>query len=189
MLNWKLRNLSWKNLMILTAMFLSSCGGTTGLDDYYITFRMVGVFTQPETATGNNEPIAQTFKLTAISLFDADGNEYQLLTDGTTEYKVINRAQVVYQKLISESYYNVAFNQAKLVFAPVIAVDTKVSTDVVVTLDSSEASYNEPFTIEKARDYTFTVKSNWKNTVTRDETTDPVTESISSPTFTLVLGD
>ncbi|MBI2601449.1 MAG: hypothetical protein HYW48_00185 [Deltaproteobacteria bacterium] len=166
-------------LFLLLSGLLLSCQGVT-LNVFFLDVKMLGVSETPEGAGGSADPISESFTVQKITALDDEKKEYVLLEE-EKEVKIVNRTLLIFQKEVPSEFKGKTFTQFKVTFSTAAKATSRFTQDADLTLDLTEASYDDTFSVASGHGLTFVIKVKWKNTVTRDE--DAETDQISSPAF------
>lgn len=170
--------------MALLFIALCGCEGVS-LSKQTITIKMLGTFEEPSvTPAGGFDPISQTYKLTGVSLTNADGSTEDLLADAPEQnkfFRIINRTQIIFSKEVSTAQIGQTYSSLNVTFDPAVTAISKYNANQGFVLEPATFAYDTSVSIEKGKSLIFTVKVKWKNTVTRDDTVDPPTETMEVP--------
>ncbi len=181
LLRW---NRLWQSLVAVLTM--SGCG--VSFDSAQsLTIRMLGVLVAPDGAAGAFEPTAQAYTLEGVFLSPdpVSGEALSLYTGDPEEFTIIDRAQVLFKRDIDATWVGESFEHLVVRFAPSVTGQSKYASDVSLTLTDPDVSSAGTFVVEQGQGLEVTVNVQWKNTVTRDESTSPSTETMELPTFDL----
>ena len=180
--------MSRKLVSIILGLGLTACGSTKLELDESLTVAMLGVFEAPTDATGNADPRSQTYTLQDVSLVGLDGSLVDLFPDEPKEIRIVNRSQIIHEADLSD-YAEAVYAGIRVEFAAAVVGAGKIEPEMAVTLADPIVLYAQQFTVEKAIAQRLEIHVQWKNTVTRDEAADPVTEVMAVPTFATQLVD
>ncbi len=182
-----------RRLLGILAILFVSTGVCACSDDALelterLTVAMQGTFVAPVDADGNAEPRFQNYVLTDVVLIEAGGVETSVYkATEATALKIVNRSQIIYEADLAE-LVDKTFTSARVSFQPGITGGGKIEDAMAVTLVDPELEIPSPFTVEATTTYRLNIEVQWKNTVTRDEDSDPKTETMTAPSFALDLG-
>ncbi len=168
-------------------LLLASC--EQSLDTaQYLRVRMIGVLTAPEAATGSYDPISQTYELEGVFLTPETGDSLSLYTEPEAkEVKIINRSQIIFETKVTEDYVGTNFSALAVRFSSTVLGASRYEEEHNLEMEDTDIIYSETFTFETGRGVSAVIDVNWKNTVTRDETTEPPTETMEVPTYTMTI--
>jgi len=176
-----IKQILWGALLSL----LSGCGDTFSLSlKEKLLISMIGVFEAPDGAEGNGEPRSMSFTLENVTLMAEDGAEIDLYEGEPAAFAIINRSQIIAEADVTD-HVGESFSGIRVSFAPDAVVTGKVTDKIAVTLPQPELMYSQAVTIEKAKELRLNIKTQWKNIVTRDDSTK--TESAVPPSFVLEI--
>jgi hypothetical protein len=175
------KQLLWASILSL----LTGCGDSLSISlKEKLLVAMIGVFEAPEGAEGNAEPRSMSFTLEKVTLIAEDGTETETYEGDPAEFAIINRSQIIAEADAAD-YVGDSFAGIRVTFSPEATVVGKVDDSMNVALTQSELLYAEAFTFEKAKELRVNIKTQWKNTITFDETAN--TETAISPSFELEI--
>lgn len=167
---------------------LTACGATKIDLKESLTIAMFGAFEAPADATGNAEPRSQTYTLQDVALVAADGTVVDLYDEDAKEVRIINRAQIIHAADLSD-YKENSYASIRVQFAAGVVGAGNLEDELTLTLADPVIVYAQTFTVEKAIAQRLEIQVNWKNTITRDDDADPVTEVMAAPAFATQLVD
>jgi hypothetical protein len=177
--------MGWTRFIYLTVSIklFASCGSLTTEETSSFTLRMVGTYSVPPGATGDDAPQSQTFSFTSLLIHKSDGTSVELFNDTAQKFKIIDRPQMIYKNTDMSAYDGTVFTRATVIFSPDVNVVTKAGNQFTLTLDPTSFDLGELFTITQGKAQVLTLKANWGQTVTEN---DDGSESISIPGFTMI---
>lgn len=150
---------------------------------------MVGVFERTPDGVGNAEPKRILFTLKGMEFLNDDGTTVDLW-EGADEmtYRVISRPQIVFEKKISD-YVGTTFMGLRLTFDETITGTGKYESDLDASLADPRPKFFQSLKVEKGQEMVITVNIQWKNTITRDSSVSPPTETMTPPSLRFSLED
>lgn len=178
-----------KYLLLIYFFLLSSCGSLTTLTSTTSTLRvrMMGNKTTATGADGTDTPDSMTFAITGVSVheFGATANT-DLLTNGSTSYKVINRPEAVYINEDTSDLETKTFDSITVTFDPTVTVVDSTGTAATLTLTTLAQQLTKTFTVDKHEKRQLTIKVYWGKTLKLDSTG---TLSVLPPTFNMTFDE
>jgi len=153
----------------------------------YLNIKFIGVLTAPEEATGDNDPISQDYTIEGIYLSpDPDsGDALSLYSDDPTEFRIIERSQIVYKREIDATWVGEKFDSLVIRLNSTVNGLSKFADDHVINLSAdatTDIGYYTEFSVEKGQGIDAVVQVQWKNTVMVDPA-DEANYLMSIPTF------
>lgn len=156
------------------AATLSACG--VSLDsESVMRIEMYGSSTVPASATGDKNPSFQNYILKSIGLVSAAGTTN--LLDSEDSYKIIDRAQLLYEKDMSNFKGN-EYTGISITFGPAVTGGNAKQSDLSFTLSNETISLVKTFTIQSAKSITFSIEAHWGNTLADGVMTEPEFEIV-----------
>lgn len=169
------------------ALILVGCGADTSLTfEEKLVIGMVGDFTAPDGATGNAEPRNVTMTLNSVTLTSETAGEIDFFTEEATEFMIASRSQILFEESLSD-YVDDTITSVNISFAVAGTAKGKYEDELAFVLENPVAVYAQPFTVNTGKLRRINVLLQWRNIVTRDETVDPPTETITPPSLEPVL--
>jgi hypothetical protein len=150
---------------------------------------MVGVFERTPDGVGNAEPKRILFTLKGLEFLNDDGTATDLW-DGADEttYRVISRPQIVFEKKISD-YVGTTFMGLRITFDETVKGAGKYQSDLDASLADPRPKFIQSLRVEKGQEMVITVNIQWKDTITRDSSVSPPTETMTPPSLRFSLED
>jgi hypothetical protein len=150
---------------------------------------MVGVFERTPDGVGNAEPKRVVFTLEGVDFIKDDGTTLDLWEGAeSTTHRVISRPQIVFEKTISD-YAGTTFTGLRLTFDGSITGAGKYESELAATLPDTTPEFIQTLKVEKGQEMAVTVNIQWKNTITRDSSASPPTETMTPPSIRFALED
>jgi hypothetical protein len=176
--------------LCLVGQGLGGCGGAASLKtDETLAVVMYGTFIAPVDATGNAEPRSQTYTLKDVAVMTDDGAVTSVMTEKEpVTLKIVNRSQIIESASLHD-FVDKTLTGVRVTFDTAITGAGKYEPEMAVALASADAELLQGIDIDTGKNVRLNIKVQWKNTVTRDDTADPPTESMTAPTFALDIGD
>jgi hypothetical protein len=150
---------------------------------------MVGVFERTPDGVGNAEPKRILFTLKGMDFLKDDGTTVDIWegADETT-HRVISRPQIVFEKKISD-YVGTTFMGLRLTFDETITGAGKYESELAASLPDPRPKFIQSLKVEKGQGMAITVNIQWKDTITRDSSATPPTETMTPPSLRFSLED
>jgi hypothetical protein len=150
---------------------------------------MLGTLVAPEGTEGNRDPVWQEYTLEGIFLSPdpASTDALSLYSDDPKAFKIIDRPQVIYKREIDATWVDEKFDSIVVHFSPTVMAAGLYADDYSIELPDGDVKFTDGFTVEKGQGILATINVQWKNTILRDEASDPPSESIIAPTFEIVI--
>lgn len=172
--------------LVALALLGTACGSTSLSTAPKLTIGMLGVFTAPTTATGNNMPKSETFSMLSATATTAAGKSLALYEGKALSFTVVNRPQIILEYKLSE-VSGETISSVSVLFDSSLTATGKYNSAMTTTLTNATVTYAAPLVVTTTKAFRLNVNVDWENTVNRDDTAK--TESLQSPTLELVLGD
>lgn len=175
-------------LAVVPGLAMQGCGSqsltaTTEL----LKVSMVGVFERTPDGVGNAEPKRILFTLKGLEFLNDDGTTVDLWEgEDETTYRVISRPQIVFEKKISD-YVGTTFVGLRLTFDDTIKGAGKYESDLDASLADPRPKFIQSLKVEKGQEMSITVNVQWKDTITRDSSLSPPTETMTPPSLRFSL--
>lgn len=160
------------------------CCGDVGFNQKF-RIDVEAVAESPDDASGNASPLFATMTVESATLVGEDGDTMTMLAT-KKELVVINRPQKIVETDIEKDMNGKTYTSLVVTVSPKVIAESRFAVRTL-TLPQTELNYTTPLTISKGRDVEFALQLLWQNTVTRDESQDPVSDTISAPSLKIVL--
>jgi hypothetical protein len=168
--------------VLATITFLiAGCGDLGSLSDSgKLRVVVYGVYTAPESATGNATPEHYELSFSRLQLTQSTGTIVDLSPATTETLRIIDRPQIVYESDLKD-YVDSSFSNVSLLFDSQVLVGGKYNSGYDLTLSDPLISEAAEFTVYEGEDIEIAVMIQWRNTIERD--TEAKSESVQAPTF------
>lgn len=180
-----LRRLIIKITYLIFVLQIEACSVEDEINAQMLRVRILGGFEQPPQASGQYEPITQTYQIEQINLIGSDNATINLYTDSPISARISNRPLLIFEKQLSENFIGLAFNQLQIIVNKEVKATSKYNKNHTLTLETNEIFYSSPFIVPKGQSLVFTIIVQWRSTVSRDE--GAKTDVMSLPTFRVTL--
>lgn len=158
-------------LMVLLIL-LQSCSTEDNLTDLFIEVKMLGVFKEAASSTGEFEPISQTYTLTDVVMTDPNGETYQVFEETQPVTIRINKfTQLLLKVPMKTEWEKQTFSSIVFTFDSEVLGVSKLEKNHTLTLESEQVSYTTQFETSAGQGLEFIIGVNWQGTVNRDEST------------------
>ena len=172
-------------VLLLSVLTTSSCGvSTTSSSSFKV--RMHGIHSPPPGADGTSAPQSQVYLFKGVTLTKTDATEISLYDGDPETVKIIDRGQIIFEKLDMSVYDGTDIASVKIQFDPTVIVTSKDDNSSTLDLSSGDLQLDEAFTVTKNKEQVITIKAAWGDTITSN---DDGTETISPPAFTITYDD
>lgn len=170
---------SWLGLW-LTMTYLTGCGSDTEVDfSESLTIVMLGTFEETAGASGNAEPRYVDVTFTDATVAKGDGSIVDLFDLEPVAYRILDRPQKLLEVDMSD-YVDTTLSAITLSFGATVKAMGKSKTELSGTFAATTVMTEEGLLVEKAVKKRLEIHVRWKNAITRDDTTDPPTETLGS---------
>jgi hypothetical protein len=115
-----------------------------------------------------------------------DNTEIQLYDGDPSSVRIIDRGQLIFEKLDMSEYDGTAIASVNVEFDPTVLITSKNDKTTSLELSSGEMVLNEGFTVTKNKGQVVTIKVAWGDTIA---TGDDGGEVVSAPAFTVNYDD
>ena len=159
----------------------TTCSVDDSLTSQTIKTRMVGAFESPTGATGEFEPITQTYEIQSIGLVGSDGSTVTLFSGEPISARIGKRPFLIHEKTLTSDFVGLAFDSFQVVVDTTVAGSSKFNKEHSIVLPSGEITYDTAFVVPEGQGLVFTIVVQWRGTITRDEAAS--TDTMSVPTF------
>lgn len=172
------------SLIFLIIFNIIGCGGLNinSVIKTKIQFEMYGIYSMPEGAEGNKDPIAINFKLKQI-IMDINEESIQKNFTNNEQIIIINRPQIIYEMDLS-NYTNSNINEIQVEFDSDILIKAKYE-EQTIDISNPIISYSTPIAIKTSQTINFIIQVLWRNIVTQQNQT----EIFSEPGFNVIVKD
>jgi hypothetical protein len=171
--------------LILLAGLVNSCGVSTTTSSSF-KVRMHGIHSPPPGAEGSSAPQSQLYLFKGVKLVTTDNTEIQLYDGDPSSVRIIDRGQLIFEKLDMSEYDGTAIASVNVEFDPTVLITSKNDKTTSLELSSGEMVLNEGFTVTKNKGQVVTIKVAWGDTIA---TGDDGGEVVSAPAFTVNYDD
>ncbi len=153
---------------ILTILALSLCVGSCDQvkTTHLISFEMYGVQVAPDTASGDESPLNQTYTIEEVSFISDDGTTEKVLLSSANqeEYVIVARRQIIFS-VESKELDGESFSSVIVKFSPTVSAEDYEGDVMTATLTDPTYTLTEDFSVSATDDIVFSIKVQWANTV------------------------
>lgn len=171
--------------LILLAGFVSSCGVSTTTSSSF-KVRMHGIHSPPPGAEGSSAPRSQLYLFKGVKLVTTDNTEIDLYDGDPSSVKIIDRGQLIFEKLDMSDHDGKTIASVNIQFDPTVLITSKNDKTTSLELSSGEMVLSDGFTVTKNKGQVVTIKVAWGDTISTD---DDGNEVVSAPAFTVNYDD
>lgn len=133
---------------------------------HLISFEMYGVQVAPDTASGDESPLNQTYTIEEVSFISSDGSTEKVLLSSANqkEYVIVARRQIIFS-VESKELDGESFSSVVVKFSPTVTGENYDDNIMTTTLSNPSYTLTEDFSVNSTDDIVFSIKVQWANTV------------------------
>jgi len=137
--------------------------------------------------SGDGDPKNQIITITGITLTPSAGDVINLFEgEEATTYTIVDRSQIIFEADLSE-YKGSQIAAITLTFQQSALATTPNDKEVAFNLPAATFTHTQDWTVTAAITKRLQIVSQWKNTISVDETSG--NESVESPSIKTLLSD